>query len=379
MRESRKNNEPEYRRRILSWSFYDWANHAYITTTATTYFPPYYLAIAVPAFLKARPGLSDETARALARDAASNVFAFTVAFALFVAAILAPIIGTYADITDERKRILIRTTFAGAILASSMFLLKTGMWIPALVLYFLTQVAVNIALGLNSSLLPHIARPEDMNRTSSLGYAMGYIGGGLLLAINTSVFVFAGRLGISRDLAVQIAFLSVGIWWIGFTIPLAIHVPEPKVLSLARNRSNTPLRDSLVQIAKTIHDIRRYTELFKMLLAFWFYMEGIGAIILLATIYGAALGLDMTILIATLLMTQMVAFPYAIIFGRIPDPTKARRSATCRWAYGRRLPCPSQESTLKKSVPSVFLRPFSYWQWTRSWDYFSRSRSAGFS
>ncbi|HUL00363.1 MAG TPA: MFS transporter, partial [Nitrospirota bacterium] len=143
----------------------------------------------------------------------------------------------------------------------------------------------------------------------------------------TGVFLFAGRLGISNDLAVRIAFLSVGIWWIGFTVPCAINVPEPKVLSLPRDRSSAPLRDSLAQIAKTIRDIRRYSELFKMLIAFWFYMEGVGAIILLATIYGAALGLHMSVLIGTLLMTQMVAFPYAIIFGRIPDSANTWRSA----------------------------------------------------
>jgi MFS transporter, UMF1 family len=323
---SHKIDNKKYRLRVLSWSLYDWADHAYITTTATTYFPPYYLAIAAPVFMKAGTGLTDEAAKALSRDTASNIFAFTVAFALFVAAILAPIVGTYADITDQRKKLLVRITVAGGILASSMFLLIQGMWMPALVLYFLTQVTVNIALGLNSSLLPHIAMPEDMNRVSSLGYAMGYIGGGLLLAINTGVFLFAGRLGISNDLAVRIAFLSVGIWWIGFTVPCAINVPEPKVL-LPRDRSRTPLRDSFVRIAKTIRDIRRYSELFKMLIAFWFYMEGVGAIILLATIYGAALGLHMSVLIGTLLMTQMVAFPYAIIFGRIPDSANTWRSS----------------------------------------------------
>jgi MFS transporter, UMF1 family len=185
-------NDIKYRRRIFWWSLYDWANHAYITTTATTYFPPYYLAIATPVFLKTGTSVTEEAAKTLARDTASNIFAFTVAFSLLVAALLAPVIGTYVDFTDQRKRLLVRITVVGGIFASLMFLLTTGMWISALVLYFLTQVAVNIALGLNSSLLPHIALPKDMNRASSLGYAMGYVGGGLLLAVNTIVFLFAG-------------------------------------------------------------------------------------------------------------------------------------------------------------------------------------------
>jgi len=351
--------DKKYRRRIFSWALYDWANHAYITTTATTYFPPYFLAIAAPVFIKTGTGLTNETVQSLARDTASNVFAFTVALALFVAAILAPIIGTYADITDERKRILVRITVLGGILASSMFWLTTGMWILALALYFLTQVIVNIALGLNSSLLPHTAFPTDMNRVSSLGYAMGYIGGGILLAVNTAIFFFAARLEISSDLAVRIAFLSVGIWWIGFTIPFAINVPEPKILSLSRNRSRAPLRDSFIQIARTIRDIRRYGELFKMLIAFWFYMEGVGAIILLATVYGAALGLPMTVLIGTLLMTQIVAFPYAIIFGRIPDPGNGWRGAYLSMVLWTALTLPVlgmyAKTTNTISIPSTFL------------------------
>jgi len=323
----RTDDEKAYHRRVFSWALYDWANHAYLTVTATTYFPPFFLALAAPAFLDASRGEAGDAALALARDSASNVYAFVVAFALFVAAVLAPLVGTYADLTDERKRILIRLTVVGAVLASSMFFLTSGTWVAALVLYFLTQVILNIVLGLNSSLLPHTARPHDLNRVSSLGYAMGYVGGGLLLAANTAVFFLAHWLGISDDLAVRIAFLSVGIWWIGFTIPYAVAVPEPKILSLSKKHDAGPLRGAVIQLNRTIRDIRKYKELFKMLIAFWFYMEGVGAIILLATAYGSALGLDMGVLIATLLMTQFVAYPYAVVFGRIPDPENRWRGA----------------------------------------------------
>ena len=112
---------------------------------------------------------------------ASNVFALTVSCALLVAAVLAPVMGAYADITGARKRLLIGTTIVASLFSSLMFILVTGMWQLGLALYFVTQVAMNIALGFSSSLLPHVALPEDMNRVSSLGYAMGYVGGGLLL------------------------------------------------------------------------------------------------------------------------------------------------------------------------------------------------------
>lgn len=324
--DTNKPQDKSYSRRILAWSFYDWANHAYITTTASTFFPPFFIAIAAPAFLIASKASGDVTAQALARDTASNVYALTVSIALFAAAILAPIIGTIADITGRRKRYLLVATGVGGVLASLMFFLTTGLWQLALVLYFLTQIAMNIALGLSSSLLPHVARADDLNRVSSQGYAMGYIGGGILLALNTALYLFSDKLGIDSGMAVRIAFATVGLWWIGFSIPLALRVPEPPATPLAHSTTGSAIRDSFIRLGHTIRDIQQYRELFKMLVAFWFYMEGIGAIILLATAYGAALGLDTSVLISTLLLTQFVAFPYALIYGRIPNKTNERRS-----------------------------------------------------
>jgi len=317
--------EPAYRRRIMAWAWYDWADHAYITATASTFFPPYFVAIAAPALLAAGQAGS-QPAQALARDTASNLFAFTVALALFSSAILAPILGALADITGQRKRLLILATAAGATVAGLMFILTTGMWLMGLALYFVTQVALNIALGLNSSLLPHLAHPEDLNRVSSLGYAVGYVGGGLLLALDAALYLSAGRLGMDSGLAVRIAFASVGLWWLAFTVPLALGVPEPAATPLLQGSGN-PLADAMVRLGHTWRDLRRYREAFKMLIAFWLYSEGIGAIILLATAYGAALGLSTAVLIEALLMTQFVAFPYALVYGRIPDPASRWRGA----------------------------------------------------
>jgi UMF1 family MFS transporter len=310
-----------YRRRVRSWAFYDWANHGYITTTSSTFFPPFFIAIATPAFIAA--GTEGAAALAEARDHASNVFALTVSIALLVSAVLAPIIGTFADITGARKRMLIVFTVMGCFFSSAMFGIEKGMWLNSLVLYGMAQFSMNISLGLSSSLLQHIAPPEDMNRVSSLGYAYGYVGGGVLLLFNTILYIFAKNFGITSTLAVHIAFLSAGIWWLLFSIPLVLVVPEPPATPLAGSRGD-PVADTLVRIGHTLRDVRRYKELFKMLIAFWFYMEGIGAIILLATAFGAALGLKTATLIGTLLMTQFVAFPYALIFGRIPGKTFSR-------------------------------------------------------
>ena len=314
-----------YNRRIMSWAWYDWANHAYITTTASTFFPPYFISIATVAFLAAGSSVTDPAAAALARDTASNVFALTVSFALLIAAVLAPVVGAIADLTGRRKRLLVVVTIFASVVSSLMFILTTGMWVMGLVLYFFSQIAMNIALGFSSSLLPHVARQDDMNRASSQGYAMGYFGGGLLLALNTVLFLMADKIGIGGGMAVRIAFLSVGVWWLIFTIPLLRDVPEPPATPLAHGGRGSAILDSFTRLGNTIKDAARYREMFKMLLAFWFYMEGIGAIILLATSYGAALGLDTSVLIMTLLMTQFVAFPYVQMYGRIPVKTSAWR------------------------------------------------------
>jgi UMF1 family MFS transporter len=207
-----------------------------------------------------------------------------------------------------------------------MFILTTGRWELALGFYFITQVVMNIALGLNSSLLPHIAHHDDLNRVSSLGYAMGYAGGGILLTINTLLYLFADKIGLSSDLAVRIAFLSVGIWWIAFTLPLFFNVPEPSASPSDTAKRSSSMAASFIRLGQTLKAIRHYSELFKMLIAFWFYMEGVGAIILLATAYGAALGLDTAVLIGTLLMTQFVAYPYSIAYGYMPNSAKSYSS-----------------------------------------------------
>ena len=317
----------QYNKRVMSWAWYDWADHAYITTTASTFFPPYFIAIAASAFIATGAVASDPAAMALARDTASNVFALTVSLALFVDAMLAPIIGAFADITGRRKQLLIITTVAASVFSSLMFILTTGMWQLGLILYFLSQVAMNFCLGFNSSLLQHVARADDMNRVSSLGYAMGYVGGGVLLALNTALYLFSDKLGIDGSLAIRIAFLSVGIWWVLFSVPVMLNISEPAATPLAHAGRGNALLDAFVRLRNTLRSARQYRELFKMLVAFWFYMEGIGAIILLATSYGAALGLGTSILIGTLLMTQFVAFPYALLYGKIPSADSKWRAA----------------------------------------------------
>src|SRR5258708_12514676 len=279
--------ERAYRRGIFAWSLYDWADQAFIHWSSSVLFPPYFIAIAGAAFLEAGKAASAPAAQALARDNASNIYAIAVSIALFLAALLAPIIGTFADITGTRKRLLVTITIIGGVIASLMFTLVTGMWLLGLLLFMGAQVALNVALGLNSSLLPHITRPDDLDRASSLGYAMGYFGGGVLLAVDTALFPFADKLCIEPGTAVRIAFLLVGLWWIVFTLPVAFNVPEPPATPLPHGSTGKPAIDAFKRLRNTLRDLQTYRELFKMLIAFWLNSDANGAIILLPPADGA--------------------------------------------------------------------------------------------
>jgi UMF1 family MFS transporter len=308
--------ERRHNRSVRAWALYDWANSGYVTSTATTLFPPYFIAIAAPAFvpLGVAAGIGTD---ALARGEASNTFALAASLALALAALLAPLVGAFADITGKRKRLLVVITAAGSVTASAMVGIGAGDWVLALVLYGAAQVGLHLAVGLESSLLPFVATGAEIDQVSSRGYALGYVGGGVLLAAHAGLIMLSARLGLTEGEAVRIAFLTVGVWWFGFTLPLVRHVPEPPGTPAATGTGRSAFADSVRRLVSTLRSARRYRQLFTMLIAFWLYMEGVGSIILLATAYGATLGLDTGVLVLTLLVTQFVAYPYSLVFGRV--------------------------------------------------------------
>jgi MFS-type transporter involved in bile tolerance (Atg22 family) len=169
-------------------------------------------------------------------------------------------------------------------------------------------------------LLPHVARPDDQDRVSARGYAMGYLGGGLLLAINIVMIQFLGG-----EWGARLSFLSVAIWWAVFSIPIFRLVPEPETAAEKLARGIDVIRVSFTRLRDTLRDIRQYTELFKFLVAFLIYNDGIGTIIGVAAIYGAEMGFDSVSLILALLLVQFVGIPYSLIFGRLPRSGDKRR------------------------------------------------------
>jgi MFS transporter, UMF1 family len=175
------------------------------------------------------------------------------------------------------------------------------------------------------SLLPHIASNDEVDRVSTAGYSLGYLGGGILLALNLAWIMAPGAFGLpsgegltpaQATLPVRLAFLSVSIWWVVFAIPLFRFVPEPaRRLEADERPGMSPMRAAVARLAETISELRGYRQAFLMLLAFFIYSDAIGAIIRMATVYGAEIGLERDIMITAILLTQIIGFPFAIIFG----------------------------------------------------------------
>ncbi len=202
--------------------------------------------------------------------------------------------------------------------------MKTGDWLMASLFFVLGELGFAGSLVFYDSLLPHITTPETIDQVSSRGYAMGYLGGGILLALNLVMIMFAPKE--MTGIMTRLSFLSVAVWWFVFSIPVLRNVPEPPNRVLAGEKGVNAVKVSFKRLAKTFREIRNYRDLFIFLIAFWFYNDGIGTIIKMATIYGAEIGLGQTTLIGTLLMVQFVAIPFAFLFGWLAKKIGTKKS-----------------------------------------------------
>ncbi len=313
-------DEQGYRRTVNAWCWYDWANSAFATTILAAVLPVYYSQVA------------GATLPSEARATAYWSLGLTIS--LLIVAILSPILGTVSDVMRGKKRFLAIFAGFGILGTALLVLVTTGDWLLASILAILGRVGFNGSITFYDALLPHVAREDDRDRVSARGYALGYLGGGILLAINVVMIqVLPGTWG------PRLSFLSVAIWWAVFSIPLFRRVPEPPTATARLAHGESVLTVSFKRLGQTLKDIRRYKELFKYLIAFLIYNDGIGTIIGVAAIYGAELGFGSTELILALLLVQFVAGPYALIFGSLPvrageDPSgKAARRRPIYMAF----------------------------------------------
>src|SRR3990172_3133436 len=299
-------DEKIYRRRVWAWTMYDWANSAFATTILAAVLPIYFSQVAGATLPSAA--------------VATSYWSLGLSLSLFFIAILSPILGTISDIMRGKKRFLAFFAGIGIISTALLVLVDTGDWILASTFGIVGRIGFSGANSFYDALLPHVARPGDRDRISSLGYAMGYLGGGLLLAVNiVMIQLLPGTWG------ARLSFLSVAIWWAVFSIPIFRYVPEPPAATARLARSGELISISFRRLWGTVKDMQQYRELFKFLVAFFIYNDGIGTIIGVAAIYGAELGFGSTELILALLLVQFVGIPYSLIFGRLPGRGDRRR------------------------------------------------------
>ena len=302
---------PDRSRAQRAWCLYDWANSAFATSVVSAILPVYFASVA---------------SKSMAKHEATALWGYASAAALAVTALLSPIVGALADQARRRKPLLFACLSAGVAGTLTLAVAPASNWVALLAAFGVAFVAFATGNVLYDSLLPAVADEHEMDAVSSRGFAWGYLGGGLLLAVHLALVLMPAKFGLpDAAAATRVAFASTAVWWFAFALPLFRDVPEPQAAA-ERRPAGELLRATLAQLARTTAHLRERRDLFTFLVAFWLYSDGIGTIIKMATIYGAEVGIGQKDLIGALLMVQLLAAPAAILFGRMAKPLGPQRA-----------------------------------------------------
>jgi UMF1 family MFS transporter len=299
----------DHRRAVRAWCLYDWANSAFATTVMAAMYPPFFRTLAVNA------GISEVRATAL--------WGYTSSLALALVCVVAPLLGAIADHAGARKRFLATFALVGAAATAATVLNGDATWGLAAALYLIGSIGFAGGNVFYESLLPGLASADEIDRVSARGYALGYLGGGLLLVVNAAWVLRPGWFGFANaDVAVRAAFASVAVWWVAFSIPLLRRVPEPPAVGRLGAAS---VGEGFRRLGRTFREVRQYRHLVVFLVAFWVYNDGISTIIKMATAYGHEIGIGVGDMVAALVITQLVGFPCALAFGALAPRFGAKR------------------------------------------------------
>lgn len=304
---------------LRAWAMYDWANSAVMTTVIAAVFPPYFHSVA---------------AAGLPEGLALSRFGTATSIAVILIGVLSPILGASADFAASKKRLLGMFMGIGAAATAGMFFVQQGDWRLAIGLFMVVNVGIAGSIVFYDSLLPHIAKQSEWDRVSTAGYGLGYLGGGILLALNFAWILSPATFGLpsgddlgpsAATLPVRLALLSAAVWWVVFSIPLFRRVREPpRRLEADETSAENPVRAAFVRLGETFRQLRGYKHAFLMLLAVLIYGDGISTIIRMATIYGSEIGIAREALIAAILITQIVGVPFAFLFGTLAGRISAK-------------------------------------------------------
>ena len=318
-------------RQQKAWNWYDWANSAYYTTVLSVLFAPYMITVAGRAAGCADlDETCDKTVDLLGLHLAAGSLPFYLtSFATILSAFLLPVVGAFVDRSGRKKLHMGGFAWAGALCAGLLFFMDGDNWQLGAVAVVLSSVLAGCSLVSYYAILVDISTEEERDAASSRGWAWGYLGGGLLLAVNLAVFLGHDAIGLSSALAVRLSLLSAALWWAGFTVipirRLRNYRPQHVVAE-----SGSLLQRSFGQLASTLREMPRYPMTLTFLVAFLFYNDGIQTVIGVASTYGSKqLGFGQSVLIATILMIQFVAWGGAMLFGRLAARYGSYRSILC--------------------------------------------------
>ncbi|MGI8993852.1 MAG: MFS transporter [Nocardioidaceae bacterium] len=304
-----------------AWYFYDWANSAYVTSVATVLFAPYLTSVAETAACgtgvsEADPCSSDLDLLGVAVSPGSLVF-YVVTFATVFSALVLPVVGAVADRSSRKKHIMAGFAWAGSACAASMVFVQGGNWQLGALLLVGANLSLGSSLVVYNAIMIEISHPDERDRVSSRGWALGYLGGGLLLALNLALVTLHDRVGVGEGTAVRICLLTAGVWWAGFTLIPFLGLRNRPATGVVAGTGGA-VRQSFGQLWTTLRHMRTYPMTLLFLVAYLFYNDGIQTVILSASTYGdKELGFETPVLIATILLVQFVAFGGALLFGKI--------------------------------------------------------------
>jgi UMF1 family MFS transporter len=288
-------------KQILAWAIYDWANSAFATTVMAGFFP---------LFFKQYWSAGIESTETTFHLGVGN------AIASLLIVLTAPLLGAIADRGNMRKRFLFLFALAGILATAGLSGVGKGEWLAAVMLFVVATIGFMGANVFYDSLIVIVAKKDDWNVVSALGYALGYLGGGLLFAVNVAMTLSPESFGLKDAAeAVQLSFVTVAIWWLVFSMPLMWLVKEPEYIATVKGFAVA--RAGYLQLIETFHHLRQLRIVFLFLLAYWLYIDGVDTVVRMAVDYGLSIGLEQEHLITALLITQFVGFPAALGFGML--------------------------------------------------------------
>jgi len=299
MRTSKKLNKSAW-----SWALYDWANSAFATTVMAGFFPIFFKSYWAS-------DLSDAEST-FAIGSVNSLVGLIIAFS-------APILGAFADAGESKRKFLFSFGLLGIITTGYLFFIPDSSWHLAIVFYGLGVIGFSGANVFYDSLLVTVSKEEERNRTSALGFSLGYLGGGILFLINVIMYLYPSWFGLKNQIdAVLWSFMLVALWWFIFSLPIYLNVKEP-IQSSSSKSINRIVKEAFSSLLNTARSIKEYKSAVIFLLAYFLYMDGVDTIIRMATSYGSDIGLSATSMIQALLLTQFVGFPATLVFGYYAD------------------------------------------------------------